>query len=325
MARSIIKSPKLQQGDTIGIISPSQSISIEKEHKEGFEKGIKRLQELGFKVKVSKHAKGKYFYSSGTPEERVEDLHNMFKDPKVKAILMSIGGETANEVLPLLDFELIKKNPKIILGMSDGTTLLASITDKTGLVTFYGPDLIYSFGIQKDTEKFEEQMFKCLTEGKAEFKRLDNLVDDNGNIMPKEWEVIRSGKTKGKLIGGYLEIILHLIGTEYLNNIEGSILFLESMESASINHTRIQYLKMMGVFDKISGLILGYFPNIKDDMKYYRSIGDIILELTKDKNFPILQINELGHYVKNYTFPTGIEVELDTDNKTITALEDCVS
>lgn len=325
MTQTIIKPPRLERGDTIGIISPSRSILVEGESREGFDQGIKKLESLGFKVRVSEHAKGKYFYSSGTPEERVADLHKMFEDPQVKAVLMSIGGETANEILPLLDFELIKDNPKIFLGMSDGTTLLSAITDKTGLVTFYGPDLIYSFGIQKNTEKFNEQILKCLTEGKAEFKQLNNLTNDKGEPIPSEWQNIRSGKVKGRLVGGYLEIILYLLGANYLNNIDGSILFLESMEPASTNHTRLQYLKMMGVFDKINGLILGYFPNIKDDMRYYRSIGDIILELTKDKKFPILQINELGHFVKNYTFPSGIEVELDATNKTITALEDCVS
>ncbi|MDD2822760.1 MAG: LD-carboxypeptidase [Candidatus Daviesbacteria bacterium] len=325
MTQVMIKPPRLKRGDTIGIISPSQSILVEDEQKEGFEYGIKRLKGLGFKVKVSKHAKGKYFYSSGTPEERAEDLHNMFKDPEVKAILMSIGGNTANELLPLLDYELIKNNPKIFLGMSDGTTLLSPITDKTGLVTFYGPDLIYSFGIQKNTEKFDEQMFNCVMGGKAEYKRLGNLTDDKGQPIPSEWENIRSGQSKGRLVGGYLEIVVDLIGAKYLNVRDNSILFLESMETPDTIHLRLQYLKLMGVFDNIKGLILGYFPNAKDDMRYYRPIGDIILELTKDKNFPILQINELGHYVKNYTFPSGIEIELDAENKTIIALEDCVS
>ncbi|MCL5784324.1 MAG: LD-carboxypeptidase [Patescibacteria group bacterium] len=324
MSVGIIKPPKLANGDTIGIFSPSQSISMEKEHLEGFYTGIKRLEELGFKIKLSDNVKGKYYYSSGTPKQRVDDLHKMFTDKEVKALLMSLGGETANEVLPLLDFNLIKNNPKIMLGMSDGTNLLAPITDKTGLVTFYGPDLIYSFGIQKDMQEFERQMFKCLMEGKADFQPLNGLIDDNGHKMPDGWKTIRGGQAKGRLIGGYLEIIMALMGTNYLNNIDETILFLESMETSSTIHMRLQYLKLMGVFDRINGLILGYFPDIKNNEKYYREIGDIVLEITKDKDFPILQVNELGHSAKNYTWPMGINVELDTTNKTITALESCV-
>ncbi|MDO8499005.1 MAG: LD-carboxypeptidase [bacterium] len=320
----VIKPSRLNKGDTIGIISPSQSINIESEQTEGFYKGLEKLKQFGFNYKLGKHSQGKYFYSAATPEQRAEDLHDMFRDPEVKAVLMSIGGETANEVLPLLDFELIKNNPKIFIGMSDGTTLLAPTTDKTGLITFYGPDLIYGFGIQKDTKKFDEQMWKCLVEGKAEFHPLGNLINDNGKKIPDGWKTIRQGQAKGKLIGGYLEILMALIGAKYLNNLEGKILFLESMEGSHTIHMRLQYLKLMGIFNRINGLILGYFPDIQNDEKFYREIGDIVLEITKDKNFPILQVNELGHLVKNYTWPMGIEFELDATNKSIVALEDCV-
>lgn len=158
----IIKPPRLQKGDTIGIISPSQSVVIDNKQTRGFNKGIKKLETLGFKVLIAPHARGRYFYSAGTPEERAEDFQQMIGDRKVKAILMSMGGETANEVLPLLDFELIRHNPKIIMGMSDGTTLLCPITDKTGLITFYGPDLIYGFGLCQRAGPFHRQILECL-------------------------------------------------------------------------------------------------------------------------------------------------------------------
>lgn len=316
-----IKPKRLEKGDPIGIISPSQSILIEKDHRENFGKGVEKLQALGFRVKLGKHAKGKYFYSAGTPEERLEDINQMFGDPAVKAILMSLGGETANELLPLLDFGLIKNNPKIIMGMSDGTTLLSPITDRTGLITFYGPDLIYSFGIQKGAKEFDKQILDCIMLGKAEFKELRNLTTDDGPKVPDGWKVIRPGKTTGKLVGGYLGIVNNLVSAGYLTNLDGAILYTESMEGANTIHMHLQQMKLLGVFDKIAGLILGYFPDAEKNKDYYRPIGDIVLELTKGKNFPILQVNELGHMVKNYAWPNGLEVELDATNKKISALE----
>lgn len=324
MATKTIKPGRINRGETIGIVSPSGPVSMDKEHAEAFEKGIKRLVELGFKVKIGQYAREKYYYSAGTPKQRAQDLHKMFLDSKVKTILISIGGETANEVLPLIDFKLIKKHPKILIGMSDATTLLVSITDKTGLITFYGPDLIYSFGKQTNTQKFDDQLFNCIMRGKAEFKPLDNLKDDEGNKIKTGWQTIRQGKAQGKLIGGYLEIVMSLVATSHLTNLNNSILYLESMEGSHTIHMRLQYLKLLGVFEKISGLILGYFPDVKKDKKYYRPIGDIVLELTKNQKFPILQVNELGHMVKNYTWPNGLRVNLDANNKQIKALENCV-
>jgi len=318
----MIKPPKLNKGDTIGIFSPSQSILVEPEHLKGFDNGIKRLHKLGFMTKISKHAKGKYFYSSGTPEERVSDLHELLADKEVKAILMTVGGDTANEILPLIDFDLVKQNPKIIMGMSDGTTLLAPITDKTGLITFYGPDLIYTFGLlQKDTEEFDKQILNCITGAKTEFLPLNNLADDNDNKIDLAWKTFRNGIAEGQLIGGYLEIMVELIGSGWLEDLDNKVLYLESMENAATNHLRFQYLKLMGVYDRINGLILGYFPDVKKGSPYYRAIGDIVLEMTRELDFPILQVNELGHMVKNYAWPNGTKVKLDASNKIITALE----
>lgn len=316
-----IMPPRLNKGDTIGIFSPSQSIMVEPEHLKGFENGIERLRKLGFKTKIGKHAKGKYFYSSGTPEERVSDFHELLADKEVKAILMTVGGDTANEMLPLMDFDLIKNNPKIIMGMSDGTTILAPITDRTGLVTFYGPDLVYSFGIQKETEDFDEQILNCITGVKTEFKQLNNLTDDSGNKIDSSWQTIRNGVTEGQLVGGYLEIMVELVGSGWLKDLDNKILYLESMEGANTIHSRLQALKLMGVYGRVSGIILGYFPDVKKESPYYRAIGDIVLEITKELDFPILQVNELGHMVKNYVWPNGLKVKLDATNKMITSLE----
>lgn len=321
----IIKPPCLQEGGIIGIISPAQSVMIDPIQTKGFDKGIERLKNFGFHVKIAPHAKGRYFYSAGTPQERADDFHQMTRDKEVRAILMSIGGETANEVLPLLDFDLIKKNPKIIIGMSDGATLLSPITDKTGIITFYGPDLIYGFGLCQGAGPFHRQILDCLMEGRTEFRSLKGLRTDGGVKIASSWKRIRAGKTKGRLIGGYLEVINSLVASGYLKNLKGKILYLESMEGSHTIHMRLQYSKLLGIFDRIAGLILGYFPDIRKDKKYYRPIEDIVLELTSKNDFPILQVNELGHGVNNYAWPNGLLVDLDASGKEIIALENCTA
>lgn len=320
-----IKPPRLREGGTIGIVSPSQSVKLEPQQTKGFYKGIKTLERLGFKVKIGKHAEGKYFYSSGRPEERAEDIHEMFLDNEVQAILMSIGGETANEVLPLLDEGLIKTHPKIFMGMSDGATLLAPITDGTGMITFYGPDLIYSFGLQKAAKPFNTQIFNCLMNGEASFPALKGLRDDRGKPITDKRKTVRGGEAQGKLVGGYLETIESLIATKYLENLDGAILYLESMEGSNTIHMRLQYMELLKVFNKVAGVILGYFPDVEKSKGLYRPVGDILIEIARNKNFPILQVNELGHYVKNYAWPNGLKVKLDATNQQIIALESCVS
>jgi len=298
----------IKKGDTIGIVSPSEAPTLHNENLKNFHKGIKFLQNRGYKVKVGKNALKRYYYSAGTIKQRVSDIHDMFKDKSVKAIISSIGGDTGVELLPHLDYELIKNNPKIFMGISDATTYLLPITEKTGLITFYGPYLIYTFGSNICPE-IGQQIFDCLEKGQIWFKEVRNLIDANKRKVSKKWTSWRDGQAKGILFGGYLEIVLSLIGIGELKNFKGKILFLESMESANIIHQRLAYLKIHGVFDQIEGLILGYFPDIYSDKKYYREIGEIVLELTKDKKFPILQVNELGHCIDNFVWPNGAEVE----------------
>lgn len=319
----IIKPARLRHGDIVGIISPSQNILDKKDR---LEKGVSFLEkELGLRVKIGKNALKKYFYSAGTPQERAEDLHEMFKEPKAKAVFMSMGGETANEVLELLDFNLIRKNPKIFAGMSDGTTLLAPITEKTGLVTFYGPDVIYTFG-QKMRKEIKQNIIQSWFEGNVkELKTIKNFKrDDNQKPIKSAWQCLRKGKAEGQLIGGYLEIICLLIATKRLSDFKNKILFLENMSDSPTVHALFQTLKLAGVFNQISGLILGFFPDAQPGTEKYRPVGKIILEVTKGYKFPILQINELGHMVENYVFPNGIKTELDATNKKIRFLEKIV-
>jgi muramoyltetrapeptide carboxypeptidase len=314
----IIKPKKLQKGDSVAIISPTGAVPDEL--KDQFNNGIKFLEELGLKVIVGKNALGRYYYSSGTTAERLSDIHDAFNDKNVKAVIMSIGGSTANNLLDKLDFGLIRKNPKIFCGISDGTTLLNPIFSQAGLITYHGPDLIFTFG-QPITPQIKDNLLKTLFEGNAgqlqensEWRGLDKL---NENQKYNGWQPIRKGKANGKLIGGNVNCLIALDQTEFRPIYKNSILFLEAfMMNVEELDQAFTHFRQAKVFEEIKGLIIGHFYGSRmEDKRRDREIKDVILEITKDYSFPILEIGELGHNVENYVLPIGCMATIDAGKK----------
>ena len=300
----ILKPRKLEKGDIIGVVSPSESIENPESDKQ-FNSGIKFLENLGFKIKLGK------FISSKNPEEKAKDINEMFKDSNVKLIIASQGGETANALLSFLDYELIKNNPKIFIGISDITVLLNAINKKTGLVTFHGNDIKYGFG-KKPTDYDKEEFLNNLLRGEVR------------KIPPNSERIsIRKGKASGKLIGGNLSCMLKLAGTEYLPDFKNSILFLEEYKptTGEIEY-RLNQIKQIGIFDKIKGVIIGHIEEMKKSDE--REFEDILLEITKEYDFPILKTNDFGHNTPNTFIPLGIKAEIDSENKIFKLLESSV-
>ena len=153
----MIKPPRLKPGDTIGIVSPSWGGAGAYPHR--VEQGIRQIEALGFKARLAPHALGQHGFVSATPEQRASDLHSMFADPEVNAILATIGGDHACHLLPRLDFDLIQSHPKILMGFSDNTVLNVAIWQRTGLVTFNGPMLLTDFGELPHLLEYTERNF----------------------------------------------------------------------------------------------------------------------------------------------------------------------
>ena len=323
----IIKPKKLQKGDTVIIVSPSGAIPDEL--KKQFSDGIKFLESLGLKVKIGKNVFKRYYYSAGTVEERLNDIHGAFADESVKAVIMSIGGKSANQLLDKLDYDLIRKNPKIFCGISDGTTLLNPIFSKTGLITYHGPDLIFGFGLPMPPT-IKENLIKTLFEGKVgqlhpnpDWKGLDKL---NKNEKYHGWRCVRKGKASGKLIGGNTTCLTNFDNTEFRPDYKNSILFLEAFSPNAKELDRVfTHFRQTKVFDEINGLILGHFYGAcMQDKKQDRKVSDVILEVTKDYSFPILEIGELGHNVENYILPIGCQATIDAEKKYFSVDEETV-
>jgi muramoyltetrapeptide carboxypeptidase len=311
----IIKPPRLKNGDKVGIISPSMPLHARIEK---FEKAVLEFAKcLDVDVVVSAHARGRYYYSSGTVEERLEDFHQMLKDPSIKAIIFSVGGNTAIDLVDKLDYSLIKKHPKIISGISDATTLLNPIFAKTGLITFLGSEFSM-FGwlpMEYTYNQIKKTWFKGevgAIEPNPHWTNFDSLPTSY-----KGWECIREGVAKGRIIGGNFPSFQKLYGTNYSPELEKNIFVLETYQwNKRAIHHELMSMRLKDDFKKISGMIVGYCVGSDDPSDYgnERLMKDMLLEVTEGYDFPIMQIGEIGHKVENIMLPIGSMATIDTKN-----------
>jgi muramoyltetrapeptide carboxypeptidase len=328
----LIKPKKLNKGDTIGIIAPSGGLGAIFPHR--VDNGIKALRDLGFQIKEYLTVrKISDLGSSGSPDERVKDIHDAFEDKKIKAIICNIGGITANSILDKINYNIIKKNPKIFCGYSDITLLHHAFLKKADLVTFYGPCLMTQFGeYPKPLDYTKDYFYKALIEGnlnqiepskkwtdevldwneKKDLKRPRKLFNNDGYIWLKE------GKAIGKITGGCLYSLLQLKGTKYEPDYNKKILFIETPEGQNFNkgepleyvNAQLMDLVNSGVFDKVSGLIVGRGFGYTE--KERQKFKEMIKDYTRNYNFPVLFNVNIGHADPIITLPLGVEVTLDS-------------
>ena len=240
---------------------------------------ISTLNNMGFYVELSKTLYRRDGVFSGTPLERASELNKLFKDKEIKAIFDISGGDSANQILSLIDYECIRKNPKPFLGLSDLTTILNALYHKSEIKTFH-----YKIRnlIGNDKEIQQNKFINSFFKGKVD------IFD-----FPYTW--LRGNRIKGEVIGGNLRCFLKLSGTEYLPDPVDKVLLLEGLGGDFSRITSlICQLNQIGYLDKISGLVLGTFTELinNNDMN---KLCDFILDLTKDKELPIIKTERIGH------------------------------
>ena len=302
---------KLKKGDTIGVIAPSNY--IEKDDLEYINASIALMEASGFKVKFGKYVFEDTLGYGTSPEKRAADINWAFKDDEVKAIMCVKGGEDSNTTLDYIDYEMIKKHPKIICGFSDNTSILNAIHEKTGLVTYHGPT------------------FKSLTSwetGYAYKQFIKTFAENTESLImgepEDEYTIIQAGQATGELVGGNLSLFTKLVCGKYAVNLQDKILFLEELgfEAApEMVNSNIYYLKQNGVFDRIAGLWIG---NYEHQSKI--SLEKIITNAIGDEyKFPIIKSNNFGHIDKKIIIPIGTKAEINTNEKIkIKLVEKCV-
>ncbi len=335
-----VKARALETGDLIGLVSPSWGGAAAFPHR--LERGRRYLESLGFRTVLGRHAAGRREWVSGTPEERAADLHDLFGDPTVKAIIATIGGDHSCQLLPFLDFELIKKNPKVFMGSSDITVLNLAIHAKTGLCTFNGPAVMADLGEYPRVLTYtEEHMLRALTRAEpigpivpaAEWT--DEFLDwgDRSDLTrprrlrPSEgWAWLKGGRASGPLVGGCLESLEHLRGTPYWPCFEGAILFLETSElkpsPARVDAVLADY-ENMGVLGAIGGLLFARPHGYTEEERL--ALHEVIIERTRRYSFPVVADMDFGHTSPILTLPIGCRAILDADARSFAVTEAAVA
>ena len=294
MEQVLVKPQALRPGDTIGIAAPASPFD-----REAFERGVEVLESMGYQVKIPENLFSHQGYLAGTDSERASQLTKLFIDESVRAIFCARGGFGSMKLLPLLDFEAICGQPKILLAFSDITALLVAIYNRCGIVTFHGP-LVTS--LKRDSEE------TCSA-----------LIDAVGSSRPIALKAgkavaLKPGQASGPLVGGNLTTLCHLIGTPYEPCFDRHILFLEDRGEAPYRIDRmLSQLRIGGRLDGVAGVVLGSFK----DCGPLEDLYPIVKEAFRHLDIPILAGFAFGHGTTNVTVPIGVEAILDTEDSSL--------
>ncbi|MCK5572298.1 MAG: LD-carboxypeptidase [Bacteroidetes bacterium] len=308
-----IRPPRLQKGDLVGLISPASPIADASR----IDRGVRYLESIGYRVVLGKNITAEHGYLAGTDEQRAADLHTMFENVKVRAILCIRGGYGSPRLLSLLDYRLIRRNPKIFVGYSDITGLQLAMWKKAGLVTFHGP--MVGVDMANEMDSFTEETFWGFVTSTK--KRGAISVPDNNA------EVLFPGKATGRLLGGNLALVVSLLGTPYQPNFSRSVLFIEDIgeEPYRIDRMLIQ-LRNARILGRTSAILSGQFTDCvpADNTKASLSVDQILSEAAASARRPFVARLPFGHENPKMTIPVGIRARVLTDSGQIEFLEPAV-
>lgn len=328
-----MKANKTSGKITIGVFSSSSPVSATVPVR--YERGIAYLKSRGYEIVNGSLYRKQDSYRSGTIQERAQEFNQLLYSEKVHILMASIGGNNTNSILPYIDYEYLKKHPKIIIGYSDTTALLLAVYVKTGLVTFYGPAAASSFGELPPfvdwTFKYFESMIKSEITCPYDYQMPEFWTDEvikwdeqnrSKEQYKNDWICVKPGVCQGRLIGGNLNTMEGFFGTEYMPEIKkGDILFIEdSLKDACTIERSFSLLKLAGVLDRVSGIILGKHEKF-DDNGTGRKPYEILQEVLGETEIPILTEFDCCHTHPMFTLPIGCQVKLDAEKKRVSLLE----
>jgi muramoyltetrapeptide carboxypeptidase len=315
----LVRPKRLQPGDVIGLIDPASAtwepvdVAIVEES----------LAALGFKTKRGPNLLNRRGYFAGTDEQRAADLNAMFADREVKAIQCVRGGWGSARLLPLLDWAALARSPKILLGYSDVTALLLSLHAKTGLVTFHGP-----VGVSPWNKFNVDWLRRVLIDAQAvTFTNLKEVGDDALTQTENRIQTITPGTARGKLLGGNLTVLTTIIGSGYLPEWDGCVLFIEDVQEAPYRIDRmLTQLRLAGILQKARAVIFGNCTKCDPGEGFGSlTITDVLRDHLAPLGVPAWRGAMIGHIERQFTLPVGVEVEVDATAGTIKMLEPAVT
>ncbi len=314
-----LKPKRLNKGDLLGLVAPASFID-----EKDLNNAIEQMEKLGFRTKYNDKILSRYGYLGGTDKERANDLESLFADKEVKGIICVRGGYGTPRLSPILNYNIIKNNPKVLCGYSDITSLIYSIYSQTGLVGFHGPVATSTYN------DFSLNYFiNTLIEPQNNLV-LNSATDEDPADTDFQRYAINEGVCEGILAGGNLSLVVSHIGTKYDIDLKGKILFLEEIneEPYRIDRMLTQMINA-GKFEGISGIALGVFKGCekkKRDASFHESLTlkDVLIDRLKPLNIPTFYGFSFGHIKNKFTLPIGIKAKLDTNKQTLTLLEPAV-
>lgn len=297
--------PRLQQGDTVGIVAPASP-----PNKKKLAKSLKFIEGLGLNYVLGESVTQKNYYLAGTDQVRLRDLHNMIEDPTIKAIFCSSGGYGSARIADRVDYVLLQENPKIFWGFSDITFLHSAIGSLSGLVTFHGPTLSSLGG--DDVHERSKMMFNQL------FAPAEIMYDERLSPL----RTISPGVVRGMIVGGNLTLICQSIGTKFELDVRDKIILIEDLgqEPAQID-AMLNQLRMTRKLEQCAGIVIGSFTNAEPrDYKDSPTLDVLFDSYFAKLNKPVVSGFEFGHEALNVGIPLGVDVLLNADEKTLTFL-----
>lgn len=292
----MIKPKRLAAGDTIGIVSPAYWLEPER-----LQRATGVFETLGYDIVLGDSTQLKQDKCAGSPGQRAADIMAMFENPSIDAIICARGGYGGNRVLPLLDYDVIRDNPKIFVGYSDITGFLASMAVKSGLVTFHGP-MLSTFGRQ--TISYNIDTLQRVLSGEPRI--------DVRSTPACPARTLRPGHAAGPLWGGNLVLLVERLGTPDQVDLDGAILFIEDIGEYLYKLDRmLLHLKRSGSFDGLRGLVIGEMLEMEDtDEPFGKDTDEIVLDICGDLGIPIISNFPCGHGDYQATLPVAHNVEL---------------
>ena len=295
----MIVPPNIQPGDLIGIVSPSGSFERER-----LRPGLSYLRKRGFRVRVGSAAYHRDRYLAGKDLERAKDLNAIFADSEVRAVFASRGGFGSARILGSIDYGAIRKYPKPLVGFSDTTALQLGIYSRTGMVSYTGMTLCGDVTASGMPETTETSLWNALMLG-----RFDEMTDV---------AALRGRGAEGTLLGGCLSVIASLMGTGYMPDTSGALLFLEDVNEAPYRVDRmLTQLRMAGVFDRVAGVVFGQFEGCEPEREEEGTVHDVLRDFSTSVSAPVFWGLPYGHGEGRRVLPIGLRASADGSRGTL--------
>ena len=306
---------RLNKGDLIGLVTPGSSVSEEE-----LAECISKLEGLGFRTTYNDTVLSEYGYFAGPDQERAEELMEMFAREDVDAVWCVRGGYGSIRILDLLDYEVIRQNPKVLIGYSDITAILTAIYQESGLVTYHGP-----VGTSDFNNFSLRSIRKVLMNPGQEYKYPHKREKETRKNPEYDRYTITGGKAEGELIGGNVSVLDSIIGTRFEPNFENKIAYLEDIGEKTYRIDKMVFHLLSGTnLKKAAGIVMGVFTDCNINEEPTLSLKTALDDLLKPLGIPVSYGLSFGHIKRQVTIPSGIRATMDADKNTFRLLEPAV-